>query len=249
MSSIAAHSNSAPNMSSSRGWVRGQPHGGTVAGEALPPDPPAQFIEKLRRQYKLTAVPVLMQSAIKTREHDLHSYLQKLRRRVLWVRFDRLLPMLPGAIRAYYRLPSMDATTSGQTEALGLKIAVGLGTRVLQVPNASQQAYATSCLTVAGGNLREYRLSHLPTFPRFVDQRLLPNIYGLVIWVLQPLAPASYSFSDVEMRTGKVSAGTYDFIGFVAAFFKVSPAAAYERMFPNSSAGKVSFYMRYLYFR
>ena len=92
-------------------------------------------------------------------------------------------------------------------------------------------------------------MSHLPAFPLFVAQRLLPTIHGLTIWVLSDLAPASYSFSDGEMRTGEVLAGTYDFIGFVAAFFGVSPAAAYERMFPKDSAGKVSFDMRYLYFR
>ena len=72
---------------------------------------------------------------------------------------------------------------------------------------------------------------------------LLPKIYGLVIWVLSDLAAASYLFSDREMCTRKVLAGTYDFIGFVAAFFGVAPAAAYERMFPNPSAGKVSFDM------
>ena len=155
-----------------------------------------------------------------------------------------------GSIRAYYRLPAMDATASGETAPpKGMKISFGLGTRVLKVPDSSHQAYATACMTVAGGNFREYRLSHLPAFPRFLDHNLLPNIHGLVIWVLSDLAPASYSFSDSEMHTGEVSAGWYDFIGFVAAFFGVSPAAAYERMSPKDSAGKVSFDMRYLYFR
>ena len=250
MSFIAAHFKTARNMSLPPEWMRGQPHGATVAGVALPPEQPAKFMKTLQKTHGLFTVPVLMQSVSKTEENDLQSYLLQVRGEVQQVPFDRCgEAKSQGAIRAYYLLPAMDATASGQTEPLGLKISFGLGTRVLKVPDSSHQAYATACMTVAGGNLREYRLSHLPAFPLFVRQRLLPKIHGLVIWVLGDLAPACYSFSDSEIHTGEVPAGCYDFIGFVAAFFRVSPADAYERMFPNGSAGKVSFDMRYLYFR
>ena len=226
------------------------PHAATVAGEACPPEEPPKFLMTLQKQYRFSTVPVLMQSASKTEEIDLQSYLLQVRGKVQQVPLARCgEAKSQGAIRAYYRLPAMDAKASGQTEPLGLKISFGLGTRVLKVPDSSHQAYATACMTVAGGNLREFRLSHLPAFPKFLDHNLLPKIHGLVIWVLGDLAPARYSFSDSEIHTGEVPAGCYDFIGFVAAFFRVSPVDAYERMFPKDSAGKVSFDMRYLYFR
>ena len=228
-------------MSSSPGWTHGQPYGATVAGEAVPPKYPEEFIQEQQGRLELRAVPVLMQSACKTQEDNLERYLQELRGEVRLVPFEKLGKACnQGAIRAYYRLPADFATMAGQTVELGVKIAVGLGTRVLQVPNASQQAYANSCRTVAGGNFREYRLSHLSAFGRFVDKRLLPEIHGLVIWVLERIAPASYEFSGKEMSTGEVLPGWYDFIGFAAAFFEVSPADAYERMFPRPGAGGVS---------
>ena len=226
------------------------PHGVTIAGEACPPESPAKFLMTLQKMHSFVTVPVLMQSASKTEENDLQSYLLQVRGKVQQVPLARCgEAKSQGAIRAYYLVPAMDATASGETEPLGMKISFGLGTRVLKVPDSSHQAYATACMTVAGGNFREFRLSHLPAFPKFLDHNLLPKTYGLVIWVLSDLAPACYAFSDSEIHTGEVPAGCYDFIGFVAAFFRVSPADAYERMFPNDLAGKVSFDMRYLYFR
>ena len=163
MSSIAALLNSARKMSMSQGWMLAWPHGVTIAGEACPPEPPAQFMMTLQKTHSFFTVPVLMQSASNTEENNLQSYLPKVRGEVQLVPFASCGGALSqGAIRAYYRLPEMNATASGQTGPLGLKIAFGVGGRVLKVPEASQQAYATAPMTVAGGNLREYRLSHLP---------------------------------------------------------------------------------------
>ena len=162
----------------------GEPWGRTVAGEAVLDIP----VEDALRNCGLPSVPIA-HGVDRLVEVDLQQ---------VGKAFSR------GAIRTYYRIP--EGVLACQPHGpLGIKIQFGIGTRRLLLRTAAEAGLQGQCVSVPGGNLREYSLARDRFYHQLVAQGFAPKIFGAAVAVFQ--ATPAVSTGTLELHS--VPPGSY----------------------------------------
>ncbi|CAK0826966.1 unnamed protein product [Prorocentrum cordatum] len=215
---------------------QGAPYGRTVAGEAFAAagcQKPSDVLSRvLQAPGRSIVLPVLHADVVVSPAHSLHTYLQQLRAVIRTVEVAK--PQAQGAMRAFYVLPETAPVPA-------LKMALGLGGRVLEVPDAVEERCRALPRSVAGGNIKEWYLQSRRSYQELVRLGLAPRFYGLVIYVVKALPQTVHRLyqgtaAPLTVHSSAVPAGCYDFPSFVAAYFHLDIGSAMDAMFPPPAA-------------